>query len=63
MMYHDFAPEFHMHLHSMWVQSSKQGIALLAIYFFAVIAPIWATARWLQKKLGPMIFGSIRAGD
>ena len=61
-MYHDFAPEFHMHLHSMWVQSSKQGIALLAAYTFLVIMPILGIGRWLMKSMGPTIWPSVRAG-
>ena len=61
-LYSDFAPEFHMHLHSMWVQSSKQGVALWLSFFFVVIFPVWCTARWLQSELGPMLFPSVRGG-
>ena len=62
-LYSDFAPEFHMHLHSMWVQSSKQGLALWLAYFFVVIFPMWCIARYLMKETGAMMFPSVRAGE
>mmetsp|Transcript_47833 Transcript_47833/g.63233 ORF Transcript_47833/g.63233 Transcript_47833/m.63233 type:complete len:148 (-) Transcript_47833:292-735(-) len=62
-LYSDFAPEFHMHLHSMWVQSSKQGLALWLGFFCAVIFPMWCFARWLMANTGANIFPSVRAGD
>ena len=62
-LYSDFAPEFHMHLHSVWVQSSKQGLALWIGYFFIVIFPVWCLARWLHVKAGPNMFPSVRAGE
>ena len=62
-LYSDFAPEFHMHLHSMWVQSSKQGLALWFGYFFMVIFPMWCFARKMMKDATPNIFPSVRAGD
>ena len=62
-LYSDFAPEFHMHLHSMWIASSKQGVALLLGYFLVVMFPMWCFARSIQKKVGPNIFPSVRAGE
>jgi hypothetical protein len=62
-LYSDFAPEFHMHLHSIWVQHSKQGVFLLATYFCLILLPLWLTARWLQKKAGSMMTPCIRPGQ
>ena len=62
-LYSDVAPEFHMHLHSMWVQSSKQGLALWLAFFCTIIFPTWCVARWLMKKTGPNMFPSVRAGE
>ena len=61
-LYSDVAPEFHMHLHSIWVQHSKQGIALITIYFCLIIMPMWLCARWLHKKAGSMMFPAVRPG-
>ena len=61
-LYSDFAPEFHMHLHSMWVQSSKQGLALWLGYFFVIILPMWCFARYLMKETGANLFPSVRGG-
>ena len=47
-LYSDIAPEFHMHLHSIWVKHSRQGIALLGAYFVGIIMPIWAFCYWLH---------------
>lgn len=43
-LYHDFAPEYHMHLHSPWIKNAKEGCALLFLYFCLVLAPGWALA-------------------
>ena len=51
-LYHDFAPEFHMHLHSPFIQNGKQGVALVFIYFCLVLAPAWAFAQMLNKWAG-----------
>lgn len=40
-LYHDYSPEYHMHLHSPFIQNSKQGIALQIIYFLLILAPAW----------------------
>lgn len=40
-LYHDFSPEYHMHLHSPFIQNSKQGVALIFLYFCLIIAPCW----------------------
>ena len=43
--YGDFGPEFYLHLHSIQIQHSKQGLFLITVYFFAVILPVWLCAR------------------
>ena len=43
--YADVAPEFWVHLHSVQIQHSRQGIFLVCVYFFAVILPMWLAAR------------------
>ena len=62
-LYGDFGPEFHMHLHSMWLQSSKQTVAIMVAYFFAIILPMWLIGRSLTKHAGVNLFPSIRAGE
>ena len=62
-IYGDFAPEFHMHLHSMWLQSSKQTIALMVIYFFAVITPMWLLGRRMTQEATVNLFPSVRSGE
>ena len=62
-LYSDFAPEFHMHLHSMWVQSSKQGCALWLGFFCVIIFPMWCFARWLMSCTGANMFPSVRGGE
>lgn len=61
-LYSDFAPEFHMHLHSIQIQHSQQGVFLLLAYFTVIIMPMWLIGRWLHKKAGAMMFPSIRPG-
>ena len=46
-LYHDFSPEFHMHLHSLQIQDSKQGLALLFIYFMLIIVPAWGLTMFM----------------
>ena len=62
-IYSDVAPEFHMHLHSMWIQSSKQGLLLWGAYFLMIIAPMWWFARTLMKKTGAELYPCVRGGD
>ena len=61
-IYSDFAPEFHMHMHSMWVQGSKQGMALLLAYFCVIIFPAWCMARSLMKYSTAGLYPSVRSG-
>ena len=61
-LYSDFAPEFYMHMHSIWVQHSRQGIALLCAYFAIVVAPLWAFAYFLHTKAGSGLYPSLRPG-
>ena len=62
MLYHDFSPEFHMHLHSPWVQNAKQGVTLVFLYFCLVLAPCWALGAYLHKKAGSQLFPALRPG-
>ena len=62
-IYGDFAPEFHMHLHSMWLQSSKQTVSLMLIYFLAILLPMWTLGRTLTQEATTNIFPSIRSGE
>ena len=52
-----------MHLHSMWLQSSKQTIALMVIYFFAVITPMWLLGRRMTQEATVNLFPSVRSGE
>lgn len=61
-LYHDFNPEYHMHLHSPFIQNSKQGVALIMIYFFLIITPVWFCAKTLQKWAGSNLYPSVRPG-
>ena len=60
--YNDNAPEFHMHLHSIQIQSGKQGWFLLAAYFSLIIMPCWLVARKCHKDAGAMLFPCVRPG-
>jgi hypothetical protein len=40
-LYHDFSPEYHMHLHQPFIKNTKQGVFLVLIYLAIVIAPCW----------------------
>ena len=59
-LYSDFAPEFHMHLHSMWLQSSKQTVMLMLIYFLVVITPCWLMGRRLTQEANAVLKPSVR---
>ena len=61
-LYSDFAPEFYMHLHSLWVKHSRQGLALLGIYFCLIVVPMWSFLAWLQLKAGAGCYPSLRPG-
>jgi hypothetical protein len=60
--YHDFAPEYHLHLHSPFVQNAKQGIALIVLYYFLVILPAWLFLTYLNKISGSVLTPSVRPG-
>ena len=62
-LYHDFSPEYHMHMHSPFIQNAKQGHALLFCYFFLILAPCWALGAYLHKKMGSQLFPSLRPGN
>jgi hypothetical protein len=61
-LYHDFSPEYHMHLHSPFIQNSKQGVSLIFLYFFIILAPCWLFGAYLHKKMGALLFPSLRPG-
>ena len=62
-LYHDYAPEFHMHLHSQWIQNSKQGYVILASFCLFVLLPIWQSMKYLLKKLNAAeLYFGIRPG-
>lgn len=61
-LYHDYAPEYHMHLHSIQIKNSKEGCFLIGMYFMLIIMPCWLTVRWLHKLAGSMLYPSVRPG-
>lgn len=61
-LYHDTNPEYHLHLHAMWVKNAKQGWALIWIYFFSIIVPIWAACVYTHKRAGSNLTPSLRPG-
>ena len=61
-LYSDIAPEFHMHLHSIQIQSGKAGWSLLGIYCLAIILPCWLVARKCHKDAGSNLFPAVRPG-
>ena len=61
-LYHDFSPEYHMHLHSPWIQNSKQGVTLIVLYFLAILAPCWLFAAYIHKTMGSTMTPSLRPG-
>ena len=61
-LYSDIGPEFHMHLHSIQIQSGKQGWFLIFAYFMGIIFPCWLVARKCHKDAGAMLFPTVRPG-
>ena len=61
-LYSDIGPEFHMHLHSMQIQSGKQGWFLIFAYFCGIIMPCWLIARKCHKQAGANMFPAVRPG-
>lgn len=61
-LYHDYAPEYHLHLHSPFIRNGKEGVFLLFAYFLLVIAPAWAICFSLQKMAGSQLYPSVRPG-
>merc|ERR1712070_346048 len=55
-LYSDMAPEFHMHLHSIQIQSGKTGWYLLFMYFCGIIFPCWCVARTCHANAGANLF-------
>ena len=60
--YSDIGPEFHMHLHSLQIQSGKQGWTLIGLYFLGIILPCWLVARKCHRDMGAMMFPTVRPG-
>ena len=61
-LYHDFSPEYHMHLHSPFIQNSKQGLALIFLFFGLILVPCWGFANKMQRLAGANLYPSLRPG-
>merc|ERR1719263_1321996 len=61
-LYSDIGPEFHMHLHSIQIQSGKAGWFYIFSYFCLVIFPCWLVARKAHVDAGAMLFPGVRPG-
>ncbi len=61
-LYHDFSPEYHMHLHSPFIQNAKQGVSLQILYFLLILAPCWAFGFYLHSISGSQLFPAVRPG-
>lgn len=61
-LYHDTNPEFHLHLHAMWVQNSKQGWALIWIKVLFFITPCLLLAAYSHSIAGSNLTPSVRPG-
>jgi hypothetical protein len=61
-LYSDFAPEYHMHLHSIHIRQSKEGIFLVLSYFFCIILPAWLVCRYFMQISGSMMYPCLRPG-
>ncbi len=61
-LYHDYAPEYHMHLHSMHIQNSKQGVAMVFIYCLLILGPLWFFSTFLSKWAGTVMYPCLRPG-
>uniref|UniRef100_A0A7S3CJI9 Uncharacterized protein n=1 Tax=Strombidium rassoulzadegani TaxID=1082188 RepID=A0A7S3CJI9_9SPIT len=60
--YSSIGPEFYMHLHSLQIQSGKQGWFLVFSYFFAIILPCWLVARQCHLDMGSILVPAVRPG-
>ena len=61
-LYHDFSPEYHMHLHSPFIQNAKQGHALIFFFFLFILAPGWLFGAYLHKQAGAIMVPALRPG-
>ncbi len=61
-LYHDFNPEFHMHLHSPFIQNSKQGWSLLACYVLIILTPLMILGVTTHRQIGSFLYPSVRPG-
>ena len=59
-LYHDFYPEFHMNLHSPFVQNSKQGWGLLFMYTGFIIVPVLTLAYYIHTQIGYLMRPVVR---
>lgn len=62
-LYSDFAPEYHMHLHSVQIQQSRQGLFLQFAYFVLLIFPMWLLARKAHQWAGAQMYPAVRPGE
>ena len=62
LFYSDIGPEFHMHLHSIQIQSGKQGWWLIFLYTMGIFMPCWLVARKCHKDMGAMMYPTIMPG-
>ena len=60
--YSDIAPEFHMHLHSIQIQTGKAGWFLISCFFLGIICPCWVVAQICHRNMGSNMFPSVRPG-
>lgn len=61
-LYHDTNPEFHLHLHAMWVQNSRQGWALWWIKVLFFLTPCLLFGAYTHSLAGSNLTPSVRPG-
>ena len=61
-LYNDVAPEYYLHLHSVQMKGSKETWLFMWSYFFIIIVPMWAIARWMHKQTGSILVPCVRPG-
>ena len=44
------------------MKGSKETWFFMWSYFFMVVVPMWAIARWMHTKTGSILVGTIRPG-
>lgn len=61
-LYHDTNPEFHLHLHAMWVTNSKQGWLLFWTKIIFFIMPILLLGTYTHSIAGSNLTPTVRPG-